>query len=113
MGRQHYRFLDPGCDPGRRHAGRRAVARIYFNFTPAGGKFTSARQAARLSRPSSKSSEGFHMLAVMSAMAANVGESSFGQWCGKAGAVVDCVIPIALTIAQAVGSGAIIFGLLD
>ena len=31
-------------------------------------------------------------------MAASVGESSFGQWCGKA-AVIDCAIPIALVIA--------------
>ena len=53
------------------------------------------------------------MLAAISAMTADVGESSFGQWCGKASAVIDCVIPIALTIALAVGSGAIFFGLLD
>jgi hypothetical protein len=38
------------------------------------------------------------MMAAVSVMVASVGESSFGQWCGKA-AVIDCAIPIALIIA--------------
>jgi hypothetical protein len=53
------------------------------------------------------------MMATVSALAVRTGESSFGQWCGKVRAVIDCVIPIALTIALAVGSGAIIFGFVD
>jgi hypothetical protein len=53
------------------------------------------------------------MVAAVSAMAVAIGESSFGQWCGKVSAVIDCVIPIALTIALAIGSGAIIFGFVD
>jgi|AP12_2_1047962.scaffolds.fasta_scaffold962097_1 hypothetical protein len=50
------------------------------------------------------------MMAAVSAMAVSVGESSFGQWCGKVIAVIDCAIPIVLTVALAVGSGSIIFG---
>jgi hypothetical protein len=50
------------------------------------------------------------MMAAVSAMAVSVGESSFGQWCGKVSAFIDCAIPIALTVALAVGSGSIIFG---
>jgi hypothetical protein len=50
------------------------------------------------------------MMAAVSAMAVRVGESSFGQWCGKVADVIDCVIPIALTLALAIGSGAILFG---
>lgn len=53
------------------------------------------------------------MMAAVSAMAANVGERSFGQWFGKTGTVIDCVIPVAIVIAIAVGSGSIIFGLVD
>jgi hypothetical protein len=50
------------------------------------------------------------MMAAVSAMAVSVGESSFGQWCGKIAVVIDCVIPIALTVALAIGFGAILFG---
>ena len=50
------------------------------------------------------------MMAAVSAMAVSVGESSFGQWCGKVSAVIDCAISIAVAIALAVGSGSIIFG---
>jgi hypothetical protein len=50
------------------------------------------------------------MVAAVSAMAVSVGESSFGQWCSKVSAVIDCAIPIALTVALAIGSGAILFG---
>jgi hypothetical protein len=50
------------------------------------------------------------MMAIVSAMATSVGESSFGQWCGKARDVIDCAIPIALTMALAVGAASIIFG---
>ena len=53
------------------------------------------------------------MMAAVSAMATNVGESSFGQWFGKAGSVIDCVIPIAITVALVIGWGSIIFGLVD
>jgi hypothetical protein len=57
-----------------------------------------------------QSSEGFSMMAAVSGMAVSVGESSFGQWCSKVSAVIDCAIPIALTVALAIGSGAILFG---
>ena len=50
------------------------------------------------------------MMAAVSAMAVRVGESSFGQWWSKAGDFLDCAIPIALTIAVAIGWGAVIFG---
>jgi hypothetical protein len=50
------------------------------------------------------------MMSAVSGMAARAGESSFGQWCAKAGAVLDCVIPIALVIAIAIGSASIAFG---
>jgi len=55
------------------------------------------------------------MVAAVSAMAVSVGESSFGQWCGKVSAVIDCAIPIpiAVAIALVVGSGSIIFGFVD
>ena len=53
------------------------------------------------------------MMEAMSATAATVGESSFGQWCGKISAVIDCTIPIAITIALVVGWGSIIFGFID
>jgi hypothetical protein len=53
------------------------------------------------------------MMAAVSAMAARAGESSFGQWCGKVRDVIDCAIPITLTIALAVSAASIIFGLVD
>jgi hypothetical protein len=53
------------------------------------------------------------MMAAVSTMAVSVGESSFGQWCGKVGGVIDRAIPIALTIALAIGSGSVIFGFVD
>jgi hypothetical protein len=53
------------------------------------------------------------MMAAVSVMAASVGESSFGQWCGKVRDTIDCAIPIALVVALAVGSGSIIFGFVD
>ena len=53
------------------------------------------------------------MMVAVSAMAMSVGESSFGQWCSKVSAVIDCAIPIALTLALVIGSGSIIFGFAD
>jgi hypothetical protein len=50
------------------------------------------------------------MLVRVSAMMARVGESSFSRMCGKVGDAFDCVIPVALAIALAVGSVAIAFG---
>ncbi len=53
------------------------------------------------------------MMAAVSAMAVSVGESSFGQWCGKVRVFFDRAIPIAIVIALVVGSGSMIFGLVD
>ena len=50
------------------------------------------------------------MMAAISETAARVGASSFGQWWSKAGDFLDCTIPIALTIAIAIGWGAVFFG---
>jgi hypothetical protein len=50
------------------------------------------------------------MLARVSVLMARVGESSFSRVCGKVGDVLDCVIPIALVIALAIGSALIAFG---
>lgn len=50
------------------------------------------------------------MMAAVSAMVTRVGESSFSHACGKVGDVLDCVIPIALVVALAIGSGLIAFG---
>ena len=51
------------------------------------------------------------MMAMVSAIAARLGESAFAQWWHKAGAVLDCVIPIALTAILAAGTGVVLFGL--
>jgi hypothetical protein len=50
------------------------------------------------------------MKAYVSALAARAGESSFGQWCGRAGDVIDCAIPIALTGMIVVSCALIAFG---
>jgi hypothetical protein len=50
------------------------------------------------------------MMAAVSAMALRIGESAFGQWCSKVSVFLDCAIPIALTVALAIGAGAILFG---
>ncbi len=39
------------------------------------------------------------MMAMVSAVAARVGESAFARWCGVAGDVLDCVIPLVLLAA--------------
>jgi hypothetical protein len=53
------------------------------------------------------------MIVAMSAMAASIGESSFGQWCGKFSDLIDRLIPIALTIALVIGSFSVIFSSVD
>lgn len=50
------------------------------------------------------------MMAIVSAMAARVGDSAFGRWCGMVGDLLDCVIPIALLIAIIAGLGLIWLG---
>ena len=50
------------------------------------------------------------MMAVVSAMAARVGESAFADWWRKVGDVLDCVIPIVLAVTVTVGGGAVLFG---
>lgn len=50
------------------------------------------------------------MMAAVSAAAARVGESSFGQWWGKAGDFLDCAIPVALVITIVIAMGMVAFG---
>lgn len=50
------------------------------------------------------------MMAVVSALAARVGESEFARWWRMAGDVLDCVIPIVLSVAIAVALGSIWLG---
>ena len=50
------------------------------------------------------------MMAVVSAMAARVGDSVIARWWRKAGDVLDCVIPIALAATLAIGWGSVLFG---
>ena len=50
------------------------------------------------------------MKAMVLAMAARVGESTFGRAWRKTGEVLDCVIPIALTVTLAIGAASILFG---
>jgi hypothetical protein len=71
--------------------------------------FTSRRHAAAV-EPLFETSEDFPMMAAVSAMAARVGESAFARWWFKVGDVLDRAIPIALVIALAIGTGAILFG---
>ncbi len=53
------------------------------------------------------------MMAAVSAMAADVGERSFGQWCGKVRDATDCAIPIVITAILGVGWESVIFGFVD
>jgi hypothetical protein len=53
------------------------------------------------------------MMAAVSAAALRVGKSGFGRWCGKVSDVIDCIIPIVLVTALAVGSASIALGLIQ
>ncbi len=49
------------------------------------------------------------MKAMVLALAASVGESAFARWWWKAGAVLDCMVPILLLITIVVALGVVVF----
>ena len=50
------------------------------------------------------------MMAMVSAVAARVGESAFGHAWRKTGEALDCVIPVALLIVIVAAVAALLFG---
>ena len=50
------------------------------------------------------------MMAYVSALADRAADSPFGRWCGVAGGIIDCVVPILIVTFIVVGSAMMALG---